>query len=415
MENRKNVIYLTVDALRPDFLGCYGNDSVLTTEIDRLAEDGILFENVISTAPWTVPSVASHLTGRYAHRMNIFSSDFDLNEEPVETVFESFKKAGYETAAYIDSENLYKQWDKDVDHYSKSLDILDLLSFISDNSDEPFFIYNLYRGTHLPYVLKYSKEAWYRAQEEGLDKLRSGEEEDLEEMKHRYENAIEHFSEWYLRAIIDRLKKEDLLENTAIIITADHGETWCERRDDRSDMDAFDLHGPSLYNEVLKVPLIMYNLGDVSGKQVSQTIRSTEILPTLFEALDLDSVNVTTLDGTSLAPVLNGNADQVEFPEVAYSATTDYENPDERDLSVISKFSVVRDDWKLIWDPNVDDIELYDLDQDPEEQNDISESHPETVRELQTLLEEEMENVGSLDHDDESENVRERLEDLGYL
>ena len=70
----KNIIYLISDALRPDYLGCYGNKSVLTTEIDKLASDGVLFENVISSAPWTIPSIGTHLTGKYPHRLLLFSS-----------------------------------------------------------------------------------------------------------------------------------------------------------------------------------------------------------------------------------------------------------------------------------------------------------------------------------------------------
>ncbi|WP_136717999.1 sulfatase family protein [Halorientalis salina] len=415
MPRKKNVIYLAVDALRPDYLGCYGNESVLTTEIDRLADNGVVFDDVTSSAPWTVPSVATHLTGKYAHRMNIFSSEFDLNDEPVQTVFEHFSSKGYTTAAFLDSESLYEQWDKDVDYYAKSLDLTNLLDFITQQGDEPFFLFNLYRGTHLPYVLKYSKEAWYRAQEEGLDKLRSNDEDDLREMKYRYQNAIEHFSEWYLRAIIDRLKREDLLEDTAIIITADHGETWGERREDRSDMDAFDLHGPSLYNEVLKVPLILYNLGTETGIRITEPVRSIDILPTLYESVGIEKDVNHHLDGISLSPAIEGDTAAVDYPSIAFSATTRYENPSERDISAISNFSVIRDTWKLIWDPENDTEELYNVKSDPDERTDVSEQNTEVVAELRKILEDEIENVGVMKDGADSDIVQERLEDLGYL
>lgn len=412
----KNVIYLVADALRPDYLGCYGNESVLTTEIDRLAEEGVLFENVVSSAPWTVPSIATHLTGSYAHKLGIFSSEFDVNEEPVETVFDRFDSQRYTTAAYLDSEKLFEQWDSSVDHYAKSLDIQNVLDFISDHADEPFFMFNLYRGTHLPYVLKYSREAWYRSQEEALDRLRYGGEEGVEESKYRYSRAIENFSEWYLRAILDRLETEGILEETAIVLTADHGECWGERLEDRSEMDAFDLHGPHLYDEVLKVPLLMYNFGPSSGDRVSSMVRSIDILPTMLDAVDVPpGSDDEAADGVSLEPCLRGEPSAADFPEEAFSATTSYENPEERDISVISKFSVTRDGWKLIWDPDADEVELYDLEADPDEVDNRSTDEEDLTEELLDLLREEMERAGMQLSESESETVRDRLEDLGYL
>ena len=412
----KNVIYLVVDALRPDYLGCYGNSSMLTTEIDRLAEEGVLFEDVVSSAPWTVPSVATHLTGGYAHKLGIFSSEFDVKNEPIETVFDRFNREGYTTAAYLDSEELFHQWDGSVDHYAKSLELLDFLTFISEHADEPFFIFNLYRGTHLPYVLKYSREAWYSAQEEALDRLRYGGEEGVEESKYRYARAIEHFSEWYLRAILDRLETEGILEDTAIVLTADHGECWGERLEDRTDMDAFDLHGPHLYDEVLKIPLLMYNFGPSNGERVSEMVRSVDILPTMIEAVDISiDPEDRTIDGISLEPYLSGDRGESDFTRVAFSATTSYENPENSDISVISKFSVTREGWKLIWEPDADEVELYDLNADPDEVVDRSTERCDRTEELLVLLREEMECAGMHLSESDPDVVRQRLEDLGYL
>jgi arylsulfatase A-like enzyme len=415
--DKKNVIFLVPDAVRPDYLGCYGNSSVMTDEIDKLADEGVRFESVVSAAPWTVPSVSSHLTGKYPHRMDLFSPDFTISESPIDSVFQRFDAAGYTTGAFLDSEKLYEQWSAGVNHHGMSLDIQDVLAFISDNSDEPFFLYNLYRGTHLPYVLKYSKESWYRAQEETMDKLRYGGREGVEECKYRYARSIEQFSEWYLRAIIDRLRNEGILEETIIVVMSDHGESWGERREDRSGMDAFDLHGPHLYDEVLKVPLVVYNLDEHREDAVPTTVRSIDVVPTLYDAVGIgyDTDDPAGPDGASLFPLVRGESDAESRFDVTFSSTTAYENPDAVGMSAISKLSVVRDGWKLIWTQDGDETELCDLDADPNEQTDLATERPDIADRLMSSIRSEIQKA-TVDVDDEGDNtVRDRLKDLGYL
>lgn len=415
MTEGKNLIYLVMDSVRPDYLNCYGRDDVMTTEIDRLADGGVLFEDVVSAAPWTVPSVNTHATGVHPHELQIYNPDVTLDEVS-ETVFERFDREGYRTGIFFDSERRRQQFENGVDHYGWSYDIEDVLDFISEGADDGFFLFNLYRGTHLPYVLKYSKESWYRAKDEAMEKIRHGGEGGIQEMQYRYQNAIENFSEWYLRAIIDRLEDEGIRDETAIVLTSDHGESWSQRFDDQEDVTLFDLHGPLLYNEVLKVPLIMDNLGTAEGLRVDEMVRSVDVLPTVLDALDIGDGG-SSLDGVSLAPALEGRPDEVTYPEYAISSTTSYESPEASDLSVISKLSVIRDDWKLIMTPSEDgreELELYDLDEDPGEEHDLSDEREDRVADLREILNAEVE--GSLEKSDEEVGgVRDRLEDLGYL
>jgi arylsulfatase A-like enzyme len=387
-KNKKNLIYLVSDALRPDYIGCYGNTSVLTTEIDKLARGGVLFENVISSAPWTIPSIATHLTGIYPHKLLIFSPEEKIGKS-IKTIFQRFKEAGYVTSAYFDSQKLFSQWSSSVDHYAMSLDIIDLLDFISEHKNKNFFIFNLYRGTHIPYVLKYSKTSWYKSLEEALDRIRYGGEVGIKESKYRYARAAENFSEWYLRAILDRLIDEDILDKTTIIVTSDHGESWGERYSDKSKIDTFALHGPLLYNEVLKVPLIVYNLGTAKGLMIKNMIRSVDILPTLLDTMG-QPFDLKELDGISLKPCLYGEIDKNDFPNVAFSTTTSYENPKGQDFSIIRKFSVIKEEWKLIWTQNSAEIELYNLKTDPDETTNVFTRYPEVADRLKSILEEEL-------------------------
>lgn len=413
-KNKKNLIYLVSDALRPDYLGCYGNTSVLTTEIDKLARGGVLFENVVSSAPWTIPSIATHLTGVYPHKLLIFSPEDKIGKS-IKTIFQRFKEAGYVTSAYFDSQKLFEQWSSSVDHYALSLDIIDLLDFISEHKNENFFIFNLYRGTHIPYVLKYSKTSWYRSLEEALDRIRSGGEAGIKESKYRYARAAENFSEWYLRAILDRLNDEDILDKTAIIVTSDHGESWGERYGDKSKIDTFALHGPLLYNNILKVPLIMYNLGTAKGLKIKNMVRSVDILPTILDVTH-QLYDLKEFDGVSLKPCLYGEIDNTKFPNVAFSTTTSYENPKGQDLSIIKKFSIIEEEWKLIWTQSSAEIELYNLKNDPDETTNVVTKYPQVADRLKSILEEEFKHIPTKKLPIKEEKiVKERIKELKKL
>lgn len=410
--SKKNVIYLIADSLRADYLRCYGNDSVLTTEIDELAENGIRFENTISAAPWTIPSVKSHGTGKYPHNIGIFDPDIDEGA----TIFDQFKADGYKTALYYDTDRRDELFSEKVDHYDWSYDLEALLNFISENKDEPFFLFNLYRGTHVPYTLKYSSEAWHRAKDEVMSLIQQGGE-GIEEAKYRYERSIERFSEWYVGAIIDRLRKENLLEDTAIVITGDHGESWGKRFDDQSTVDLFDLHGTLLYDEALKVPLILYNFDIDRTGSVSEMVRSIDILPTILESLNTTPVR-NDLDGMSLLSQLE--REEGEFPEYAFSSTTTHDqfggisDAGEESGSTFNRFSVSRDDgWKYIVSINQDTQELYDTTSDPGEEINLIEERQNIVEEMNDQLKDQFGEL--LTTEKHSDEVRKRLEDLGYL
>lgn len=409
----KNVIYLIADSLRPDYLGCYGSSSTLTSEIDNLVAEGIQFNNVVSAAPWTIPSIKSHATGKYPHNIGIFDPESD--ERP--TVFDQFKKEGYKTALYYESDRRTELFPDSVDHYDWSYDLEAMLDFISNNKNEPFFIFNLYRGTHLPYTLKYSSEAWHRAKDELMDTIRHGGKEGIEEAKYRYARSVERFSEWYVGAIVDRLRKENLLEDTIIVITSDHGESWGKRFDDQKEVDLFDLHGTLLYNEALMVPLILYNVDIERDDNVEEMIRSVDILPTLLDSLGVDPVR-SDLDGQSLVEYLEGRNN--DHPELAFSSTTTHDQfgeigqADSETGSTFNRFSVSQaDGWKYILSTDTGKQELYNTEIDPDETDNLTGEAEEIEETLNQYLHDEFRDL--IAGEKYSEEVKSRLEDLGYL
>jgi uncharacterized sulfatase len=344
--------------------------------------------------------------------MSIFDPDIDSGS----TVFDQFKSEGYQTAIYYDSDRRDELFSENIDHYDWSYDIESLLDFISENKDEPFFIYNLYRGTHVPYTLKYSSEAWHQSKDKVMSLIQEGGD-GLEEAKYRYERSIERFSEWYVGAIIDRLRKENLLEDTAIVITGDHGESWGNRFDEQSSVDLFDLHGTLLYDEALKVPLILHNFDiDYTGS-VSEMIRSVDILPTMLDSLDMTPLR-DDLDGMSLIPHLEQG--EGEFPEYAFSSTTTHDqfggigDTDEESGSTFNRFAVSRHDgWKYIVSLDQDTQELYDTTSDPDEKVNLINERQDIAEQMDEQLEAQFGEL--LSNEEHSDGVKQRLEDLGYL
>jgi hypothetical protein len=121
------------------------------------------------------------------------------------------------------------------------------------------------------------------------------------------------------------------------------------------------------------------------------------------------------MDGTSLKSGLNGKTDEMEFPEIILSATTSEENPEDTTSSVISKFSVIKDHWKLIWSTTTNDIELYNLEDDPKELTDCKSVHQEKVNELKKILDDEYIKIDDLESEEDRKIMKKKLKDLGYI
>jgi arylsulfatase A-like enzyme len=147
-------------------------------------------------------------------------------------------------------------------------------------------------------------------------------------------------------------------------------------------------------------------------------IRSVDILPTILDSLDVTPLR-DDLDGTSLLPQLEQG--KGEFPRYAFSCTTNYEifseigKKSDESEPAYSGFSVTRKDgWKFIFDPDTRDKKLFDIASDPNEENNLVDTRTDLADELQSNLESEFEERLSSD-DGTSNEVRERLKDLGYL
>ena len=390
-----NVVVYVSDALRADHLGCYGARFVNTKTIDELAAGGIRFDQAISAAPWTAPSMTSMVTGLYAHHHGYLHWDANL-DPTVETLFRAVSAHGYEVGTFVfDTSYLFKDMpEANVLGTSETLD--GAIAWLRENRARPFLLFFHNWATHMPYdILHSERKDWLAAKQEVIGGIQSDSASALEAMREGYRRAVERQSEKLVASLIEELETLGLRENTVLAFLSDHGESWGERFSSKQDVQGvYHMHGAALYDEIVQVPLILSAPGQLDPAVVMEQVRSIDLVPTLLELTDVPSGE---LDGVSLF--------EEEGDRPAIIAGTD--------KGALTKLAVRMPPWKLILDIESGEEEAYRLDDDPRE----LESRPaDAPPELRELVFRELESAERRELTEEEEaTVTRRLADLGYL
>jgi arylsulfatase A-like enzyme len=395
-----NVLVYVSDALRVDHLGCYGARFLSTRTIDELAAGGVRFDQAISAAPWTAPSTTSLVTGLYAHHHGYLHWDAKL-DPTIETVFRAFSAHGYEVGSFVFDRNyLFKDLpEANVLGTSESLD--GAVEWLRAKREKPFFLYFHSWATHMPYdILHAERRDWLSAKQEVIDGIQSDSASALEAMRESYRQAVERQSEGLFASLLEELDALGLRDDTVLAFTSDHGESWGERLTDKGDVQGvYHMHGATLYDEIVQLPLILSAPGRLEPGVVESQVRSVDLVPTL---LDLAGLPAAEVDGVSLLPLVDGS-EQGDRPAVIAGT----------DRGQLTKLAVRVPPWKLILEVESGEEEAYRLDLDPRER----ESRPEDVPpELRALVFSELESAERRELTAEEEaKVVKRLSDLGYL
>ena len=390
-----NVVVYVSDALRADHLGCYGARFVNTKTIDELAAGGIRFDQAISAAPWTAPSMTSMVTGLYPHHHGYLHWDAEL-DPTTETLFRALSAHGYEVGTFVfDTNYLFKEMpEANIQGTSETLD--GAISWLRANRSSPFLLFFHNWATHMPYdILHSERKDWLSAKQEVIGGIQSDSASALEAMREGYRRAVERQSETLVASLLDELESLGLRENTVFAFLSDHGESWGERFADKEDVQGvYHMHGATLNDEIVNVPLILSAPGRLEPRVVAEQVRSVDLMPTLLE---LAGVPAREIDGESLL--------QVEADRPAVIAGTD--------KGALTKLAVRMPPWKLILHVESGEEEAYNLDLDPRELD----SRPADVPpELRELVFSELESAERRELTAEEEaTVEKRLADLGYL
>jgi arylsulfatase A-like enzyme len=448
--SRPNILFILVDTLRADRLGCYGHDGGLSPLMDELAREGVVFDRTIATAPWTLPSVASYFCGYYptVHKVVSYREALESARgaagavryfgDEFTTLAELLQANGYLTAGFSANPFITRKFGfaQGFDHFDSTfaanethgnvVNAAALRWLAQRDRSKPFFLYLHYMDVHDPYKAgERYVEPLVAAVEKSPSKTPLTEAEKKRHVNYfrksamayqsvprhrrlfgyvdywraRYDSGVPQVDQ-YLQELRAKLTDMGLWDDAYVILTADHGESLGEHQ--------LWAHGLSAHQDQLHVPLILRWPGELpAGKRLSQTVRLFDIMPTLLAQLEIAAPE--GIQARSLHGLIAGDT----LPPLAAFAEAVKKQPGQKAL--------VLGTWKLLAYTEASRYELYDLGADPTEQQDLAAQQPERVADLQRLLErqiEENEALGSGVAVQEAAMTAaelERLRALGYI
>jgi len=314
--DRKNLVIITVDTLRPDRLGCYGHEPTLTPNIDRFARESVLFKSAFSTSSFTPPSHASLMTSKYVAQHGLLT--WNPLDGSVLTLAEVLRDQGYATGAFVNLELLSKQnlqqgFEERTEKRRRGTVILEQgLDFMRRHEDQPFFLWVHLYDVHRPYGGPVPWQRKHGLKGEAGDKMkhyglkpedvaeRGLSQDDLEYIARRYDVGVEYL-DLIIGPFLEELSTPEHIANTVVVFTSDHGENLLEHK------EWLFAHDPYLYPEVVQIPMIIRFPGSPppwAGEMRDGLISLVDVAPTM-----LDILGVQTPDdfvGTSVLPAMLG-------------------------------------------------------------------------------------------------------------
>ena len=423
-----NVLLITLDTTRADHLSCYGYGKRTSPRIDSVASRGLQFNLAIAQAAVTPVSHASILTGLnpYNHGLRVLHGVHETRlAEQHTTLAEVLQAAGWSTGAFVSAfpagerfgmDQGYQTFDDDFlvepiqeivseggiintgDNQRRGDHTTDLALVWLETAVRPFHMWVHYFDPH---------DADMLPPEEVMRTHGEPPEDTRERLRLLYDIEIEYMDRQIGR-IIDRLRTTEELDNTIVVIVSDHGEGLGDH--------SWWTHG-ILYQEQIRVPLILAGPGIPKGVHSDALVSTTDIASTVYELCGIDPEDRPPHDGANLLLTAQGESD----PErVVYADSINlmtYGTPVGRDVKDDMLFAVVQGRWKYIHHltrPN--ESELYDLLSDRREEVNLLAALPVIRERLKELA------VGhghvpeeQLDHPGISEEDMERLRSLGYV
>lgn len=395
-----NLLLVTIDTLRADQVGIYGGRTE-TPVMDKLAKTGVMFTRAYSHVPLTLPSHCSLLTGTIPPIHGVRDNGYRFPQRN-KTLAEILKGNGYVTAAFVgafplDSRfGLDKGFDLYDDNYGSRNPQRDLSfverkaeevtgrasAWLENNKDKNFFLWLHYFDPHAPYEPPPPFDRDYRGRE--------------------YEGEIA-YTDKMLGQLLAKLNSLGLADETLIVVTSDHGEALGEHGEKT--------HGIFIYDSTMRVPLILFNQKLLpSGRVVTDLTGLTDVFPTILDLLNFpfgtEKIQGRSLKTTILKKYSPG--DRNIYIE-SVGAMLD------RNWAPLQ--GLIVNNWKYIEAPQP---ELYDLEKDPQELNNLYGKQPGITRQLQDKLAELRSKEASsplteVERPTMDRETYEKLKSLGYI
>jgi choline-sulfatase len=361
--SRLSVLLITIDTLRADHVGCYGYEDARTPALDRLASEGVLFEQVGAQVPVTLPSHTTILTGLTPAGHGVHDNGAFALSDTHTTLGEILQSEGYVTGAVIGSYVLSRQFglNQGFAVYEDSLpgseDAADASQFarrsasevadrgiawLERHGRERFFLWLHFFDPHTPYA----PPSPFSEQFPGRP----------------YDGEIAYVDREVGR-VLEYTETGEARSRTLVVVSSDHGEGLGEHREED--------HSNFVYESTMRVPLIMWCPGTIpAGRRIGSLVRSVDIAPTILELLGLPVPE--WMEGSSLKAAWEAG-EAVDSLSVGESLLPLYH------FGLSPLVSVRTGRWKFIASPRP---ELYDLARDPRETLNVVEDHPEIAEPL---------------------------------
>jgi arylsulfatase A-like enzyme len=393
-----NVILITINALRPDHLKTYGCSVNNAPFLDDFSSNSIVFERAIAQSSWTLPSQISLFTSKYVNSHGVYERNQRLSNTEL-LLPEILKLYGYNTAAFVGGLDLAKEYglSKGFDYYfddtqdrtmNSFKDIVPrAISWLKENKNNRFFLFLQGYDVHPPYNKNFPPEDPFKSGYKGafsqiiidykfLQNIHDGKislngkdviltAEDIKYIIAQYDKAL-IYADKQIGNLLRAVSDFDLTDKTIIIITSEHGE-------ELMDHGSFNRFGnQNIYDEVIHVPLFIKSpLKNLKHKRIKEQVQLIDIMPTILDLLDVP-INKEA-QGLSLVPLITGRDIKKDFNQYVYSEASP------------SKWTIRTKEWKLIYTGG--QYELYDIQKDKLEKNNLVTQNPEIVYNLlQKLL-----------------------------
>ncbi len=433
---------VSLDTTRADHLGFYGNPSIATPALDRLAAESIVLDDLMTVAPTTLAAHTSLFTGNYPHRHGVPRNGFVVPDENV-TLAEILKERGFATVGFVASFALASRFgiDQGFTHYDERLDreggeagrmqnerdaraVTDAVIGYLERTPLPerLFLFVHYFDPHSPYAAPAPYETMYDPQ--GRDGLagwfaasrectrQPGKTAERERLAAQYEAEVS-FMDHHVGRLFDALRSRGVLDDAVLVVTSDHGEELWEHP------VCFD-HGWTTYQTTMRAVGMIRRPGAADGgRRVTRLASTVDLLPTLLPLLGVPAP--AGIDGQPIALHDEaGGADAARYGQA--SKPWEAVETDPRWINMLKARCVREGPYKFIQTPYTGREELYDLSRDPAEQTNLMEGASPQIATRAGALRHKLEAWAAsarplATHFDESqrEETIERLRALGYI
>ncbi|UCF33223.1 MAG: sulfatase [Phycisphaerales bacterium] len=399
-EDRPDVLLITLDTTRADHLHCYGYEKSITPRLDELAGKGVLFTQAIAQAAVTPVSHASILTGLnpYSHGLRVMHgvTENRLAEERV-TLAEVLKRAGYQTAAFVSAFPVTERFGlhQGFDMFDADFLLAQPDRLISDSgivntgksqrhagetttraltwleqAESPYFLWLHYFDPHDRQVMPPQEFMADHAVPIGMER---------DVLRAIYDIEIEYMDQQIGR-VFDWLIQAGQAASTIVVVVADHGEGL-------GDHDWW-THG-ILYQEQVRVPLIIRAPSISDGWRVDYVVRTIDIMPTVLDLIGLDTGAWPDMEGESLVPLMGAAAKDPGYRAYCDSVNMLTYRPGVtiQEVKDDMLFGLVDWPWKYVHHAlRPEESELYDLAKDPRELENVIEKHSDVATRLKKEL-----------------------------